>query len=567
MLKRFVLILVLITSLVAPLPAVYSQRSSTAAATKTAPSSSLATSRKLADQITAAQLKDYLYFIASDEMEGRDTPSRGLDTVAKFIALNLSRWGLKPAGDNGTYFQRIALQRLRLDPSATRMEINGQAFNFGDDLLAAPVAGTASSAPLVFVGHGWVVKAKNIDAYQGIDVKDKIMVIAGGGLPAGVTFADIRGGKQGVDYITPDNYAETHGAKAIISIPDKRTLENWNRIRQNVSTAGAITVEKFQKPSETPHVPRVTISEKALNALMQGEKETAASLLNPDTAVNIKPFDFSADKRVTLTVGTKTEEVFTQNVVAKVEGSDPVLKNEYVALGAHYDHVGTGAPAGGRRADPKRPNDTIWNGADDDGSGTTALLALAETLGKNPPPKRSVLFVWHCGEEKGLWGSRYFTENPTIPLSQIITQINIDMIGRSRPAGDTNPDNDKLSGPNEIYIIGSKMMSTQLGELSENMNHAYLNLTLNYKYDDPKDPNRFFYRSDHFNYARKGIPIIFYFDGEHEDYHRPGDEPQKIDYQKLEKVTRTVFVTLWELANMPSRPVVDKPLPAEVTMN
>src|SRR5947208_2457035 len=140
MLKRFVLIFVLITSLFAPLPAVYAQRSSSTTAVATAPASSLATSRKLADQITAAQLKDYLYFIASDEMEGRDTPSRGLDTVAKFIALNLSRWGLKPAGDNGTYFQRIALQRLRLDPANTRMEISEQTFNFGDDILAATVA-------------------------------------------------------------------------------------------------------------------------------------------------------------------------------------------------------------------------------------------------------------------------------------------------------------------------------------------------------------------------------------------------------------------------------------------
>jgi Zn-dependent M28 family amino/carboxypeptidase len=211
--------------------------------------------------------------------------------------------------------------------------------------------------------------------------------------------------------------------------------------------------------------------------------------------------------------------------------------------------------------------DTIWNGADDDGSGTVALLAVAETLAKNPPPKRSVLFVWHCAEEKGLWGSQYFVENPTVPLAQIVTQINIDMIGRSRPEGDTNPANASLAGPNEIYVIGSKMMSTQLGELSENTNHAYLNLKLNYLYDDPKDPNQFFYRSDHFNYAKNGIPIIFFFDGEHEDYHRPGDEPQKIDYQKMEKVVRTVFVTLWELAERPTRPVVDKPLPKDVTDN
>ena len=566
MLRRFVLTFVLITSLIAPMPVLHAQGKGSKAtvAAKAPVSSSLAASKRLADQITAAQLKDYLYFIASDEMEGRDTPSRGLDTTAKFIATNLSRWGLKPAGDNGTYFQRIALQRVRLDAASTHAEINGQAFKFGEDLLAQPVAGTAS-APLVFVGHGWVVKAKNIDAYQGVDVKDKIMVILGGGFPKGITFADLSSGKQGVDWITPDVYAETHGAKGIIAIPNKQALANWDRIRQNSSTAGTIMVEKFQKPGDSPKVPRITISEKMLNALMQGEKETAATLLNRDTAENVKPFDFSADKKVSLTVATHADQVFTQNVVAIVEGRDPVLKNEYVALGAHYDHVGTGAPGGGRRAAAKGDmNDIIWNGADDDGSGTTALLAIAETLSKNPPPKRSVLFVWHCGEEKGLWGSRYFTENPTVPLDKIITQINIDMIGRSKAEGDTNPDNAKLSGPNEIYVIGSKMMSTQLGELSENTNHAYLNLSLNYKYDDPKDPNRFFYRSDHYNYAKHGVPIIFYFDGEHEDYHRPGDEAQKIDYQKMEKVTRTVFVTLWELANRPTRPVIDKPLSADV---
>lgn len=567
MLKRFFLIFVLAASLISPLPATYAQRKGRAAtAAATAPSSSLAVSRKIADQITAAQLKDYLYFIASDEMEGRDTPSRGLDTVAKFIALNLSRWGLKPAGDNGTYFQRIALQRTKLDPAGTRVEINGQTFNYGEDVLGEPVAGTVS-APLVFVGHGWVVKAKNIDAYQGIDVKDKIMVVLGGGIPKGVTFADLSGGKQGVDWITPGGYAETHGAKGIIAIPNKQVLSNWDRLKQNAAMNGTIAVEKFQKPGEQPKIPRITLSEKALNALLQGESQTAATLLDRDQADSVKPFEFSAAKKVTMTVGIKTEEVFTQNIVAVAEGRDPVLKNEYVALGAHYDHVGTGTPGGGRAPSVNNPSDVIWNGADDDGSGTTALLAIAETLGKNPPPKRSVLFVWHCGEEKGLWGSRYFTDNPTIPLDRIVTQINIDMIGRSRAAGDTNPLNAKLSGPGEIFVIGSKMMSTQLGELSENTNHAYLNLSLNYKYDDPKDPNRFFYRSDHYNYAKHGVPIIFYFDGEHEDYHRPGDEPQKIDYQKMEKVTRTVFVTMWELANLPVRPKVDKPLSSDATVD
>jgi hypothetical protein len=565
MLRRFVLIFALITSLVSPLPAVYAQRKSGKTAAATAPASSLTTARRLADQITAAQLKDYLYFVASDEMEGRDTPSRGLDITAKFIAANLSRWGLKPAGDNGTYFQRIAMQRVKLDSAGTRAEINGQAFSFGEDLIAQPIAGTAS-APLVYVGHGWFIKNKNIDAYQGIDVKDKIVVVLGGGFPKGISFADISGGKQGVDWMSPNSYAEARGAKGIIAIPNKQMLANWQRISQNFTTGGTLTIEKFKKPNEGPKIPTISVSEKALNALLQGEAQTATTLLNREQAEAIKPFDFSAGKKVTINVATKTEQVFTQNVVAIAEGRDATLKNEYVALGAHYDHVGTGAPGGGRVPSPKGDtSDNIWNGADDDGSGTVALLAVAETLGKNPPPKRSVLFVWHCGEEKGLWGSRYYVENPTVPLAQIVTQINIDMIGRSRPEGDANPANAKLAGPNEIYVIGSKMMSTQLGELSENTNHAYLNLKLNYLYDDPKDPNRFFYRSDHYNYAKNGIPIIFYFDGEHEDYHRPGDHPDKIDYQKMEKVTRTVFVTLWELAERATRPTVDKPLAADVT--
>lgn len=600
MLRRFVLIFVLTASLVSPLPSIAQvgadrrpstppankaaktkpksvtssktntpptkRISSTASSVAPSPASSFVTAQHLAEQITAAQMKEYLYVIASDEMEGRDTPSRGLDATANFIAAHLSRWRLKPGGDNGTYFQRILLQRTKLDAANTEAVINGQTFNFGEDLLAQPVAGTAS-APLVFVGHGWLVKAKNIDAYQGLDVKDKIVVVLGGGLPKGVTFPDLSGGKQGVDWIAPDAYAESRGAKGVIAIPNKQTITNWDRLRQNSTATGALAVEKFQKPGATSKIPRITISEKALNALMQGEKESAATLFNREQAEAVKPFDFSAEKKVSFKVGVKTEQVFTQNVVAIAEGRDSVLKNEYVALGAHYDHVGTGAPGGGRAPSAKDPSDVIWNGADDDASGTTALLAVAQTLGKNPPAKRSVLFVWHCGEEKGLWGSRYFVENPTVPLDKIVTQINIDMIGRSKQEGDTNPLNAKLSGPNEVFVIGSKMMSTQLGELSENTNHAYLNLVLNYKYDDPKDPNRYFYRSDHYNYAKKGIPIIFYFDGEHEDYHRPGDHAEKIDYQKLEKVTRTVFVTMWELANMSARPRVDKPLAADVTAN
>ena len=191
---------------------------------------------------------------------------------------------------------------------------------------------------------------------------------------------------------------------------------------------------------------------------------------------------------------------------------------------------------------------------------------MAEALTRSSRrPKRSVLFVWHCGEEKGLWGSEYFAKFPTVPIDRIIAQFNMDMIGRSKKEDDTSAPNRSLTGPNEIYVIGSKMMSTELGQLSERVNSSYLKLKFNYLYDDPADPNRFFFRSDHFNYAQKGIPIIFYFDGVHEDYHRPGDEADKIDYEKMVNVVRTIFVTMWETADLKARPVVDKKLPDELT--
>ena len=190
---------------------------------------------------------------------------------------------------------------------------------------------------------------------------------------------------------------------------------------------------------------------------------------------------------------------------------------------------------------------------------------MAEALAKSPKrPKRSILFVWHMGEEKGLWGSAYFNKYPTVDVKQVVAQLNIDMIGRSRKAGDTNPKNAELTDENSIYVIGSKMMSTMLGDVTAGVNNAYLKMNYDFRFDDPNDKNRFFFRSDHFNYAVNGIPISFWFDGVHEDYHQAGDSPDKIDYQKMEKVTRTIFLTGWELANMKDRPKVDKQLPPEL---
>jgi len=558
--------LVILLALSFALPSTFAQRKD--AKPKATPAATTAAARGV-DTISAVQLKNYLSFIASDEMEGRDTPSRGLDTTAKFIAMNLERWGFKPAGDDGTFFQRITLRRDILDGAHSTAEINGQKFNFGEDFIPNAVGATVTG-PLVYVGHGWVVKAKSIDAYKGLDVKDKIVVVFGEGLPAGVTRADLTG-KMGEDWISPALYAQQHGARGVLVIADYGMLLRWDQTRQRLSSGPPPRpqVEKFMTAS-APAVPTIWLSPKIATALLQGEKYSAAALMSFGSAVApmpvpapngppitvTLPFELNASKNATFTIAARSEKPMTQNIVAVWEGGDPILKSEYVAVGAHYDHVGICAPG---TADP------ICNGADDDGSGTTALLGMAEALSHaRQKPKRSVLFVWHCGEEKGLWGSRYFTDYPTIPLDHIVTQLNIDMIGRSKKDGDTNPRNATLSGPNQIYVIGSTMMSTDLGKLSETVNKSYLNLQYDLRYDDPNDTNRFFFRSDHYNYARKGIPIIFFFDGVHEDYHRPGDEPQKIDYEKMEKVARTVYMTLWEVANLAVRPKVDKPLPAQL---
>jgi Zn-dependent M28 family amino/carboxypeptidase len=550
--RRLITALLLTSMLVVAFPVSYAQktdRSKKAAAVSP-------TAQRGVDTISATQMKDYLTFIASDEMEGRDTPSRGLDTTAKFIAMNLTRWGFKPAGDNGSYFQRIDLRRDRIDGAQTRVELNGRVLTAGTDYLPAGGSGNISGQ-LVFAGNGWLVKKKEIDSYKGIDAAGKIAVVFGSPNtpPRGVTRADF--GKQGEDYLNASDYARKVGALAIIYLPDFQYLANWERNRQRLMERGTTVVAKFQPQTSAP-LPSIVVSPEVANSILVGEKSSATAVFNASYGPSLPaPFVLNAAKTISVSISARSETVPTQNVVAIWEGSDPILKGEYVAVGAHYDHVGICAPGAA---------DSICNGADDDGSGTTAILSMAEALAKAPTrPKRSTIFVWHCGEEKGLWGSRYFTEYPTIPLDHVVAQLNIDMIGRSKKEGDTNPRNKELTGPNDVYLIGSTMMSTELGELVQSVNKSYLNIGYDTRYDDPADPNRFFYRSDHYNYARKGIPIIFFFDGVHEDYHQAGDSPDKIDYQKMEKITRTVYMTLWEVANRATRVKVDKPLPAQLT--
>jgi hypothetical protein len=503
--------------------------------------------------INAQQLRDWLTFIASDELEGRDTPSKGLDIAAKYIASHLANWGILPGAGEGTYFQRFPLTNSKIDPVNTRLELNGQLFNYGTDFLSSSNPANITNAPLVFAGNGWVVKSKGIDPYKGLDVKDKIVVVVNS-LPKGVTFGDLKG-PAGGDWFSPPLYAQQNGAKAVIAFSTYSTLANWEMNKWTQADKGSVSYGKQQLQIT---IPTLTVHPKVMANLFLGEKFTSTVLFNRNiTGEAFESFDLKPEKRVSANVAVKSETVYTQNVVGILDGSDPVLKNEYVVIGAHYDHVGMNPFMNGP--------DKIFNGADDDGSGTVAVMAIAKAFAEGPKPKRSMLFIWHAGEEKGLWGSEYFADNPTVPITSMITELNIDMIGRYQNPGDeTHPQNQNLPKPNEIFTIGASMMSTELGQIADSVNKSFLNISFNQKYAAPDHPEQFFYRSDHFNYAKKGIPIIFFMDGSHQDYHQVSDHVDKINFDSMEKVTKTIFATGWELANRAARPKVDKPLPQSV---
>nr|UXE44324.1 hypothetical protein Hi04_10k_c2089_00012 [uncultured bacterium] len=507
--------------------------------------------------IAAAQMKDYLSFIASDEMEGRNTPSRGLDTTAKFIATLLSRWGVKPGGDAGSYFQHIDMSAVVVHPEKCTATVAGHNLMYGADFMVRNTAADGDvNGAIVYVGDGRTNGAAGHDSYKGVDAKGKIVLVHMAA-QRGFGFGEGRGGAQvapAAGVVDPEANAKAHGAIGIVYL----AAENTNIAQQGrFGNQARFGVDKFAAPSGD-RLPSIVLAYSAAAPLFHGEKMEAADLFK--ASADGKPadsFELAAAKTIAFKSSVETQHASCQNVVGIIEGSDPVLKNEYVGLSAHYDHIGmTDNPVNG---------DHIYNGADDDGSGTTAILATAEALARaRTHPKRSVVIVWHMGEEKGLWGSRYFTTYPTINLKQVAAWINIDMIGRSKKDGDANPANKDLTGPDGIYVIGATMMSSELEALTKKVNDDYLKLKYDYKYDDPKDPNRFFYRSDHINYARQGIPILFFFDGVHEDYHRLGDEVSKIDFYKMEKVTRTIYQELWALGTQNERPKVDKPTPEQL---
>jgi Zn-dependent M28 family amino/carboxypeptidase len=276
----------------------------------------------------------------------------------------------------------------------------------------------------------------------------------------------------------------------------------------------------------------------------KGQKKAGEYLISQYKSNNI-PFPTGAEnyyqKVPAAFLNAKRDENLpeSENIWAFIEGTDK--KDEILVVSAHYDHVGT-------------KNGVVYNGADDDGSGTVALLEIAEAFSKAKKdghgPRRSILFLHVTGEEHGLHGSRYYSENPLFPLKNTIADINIDMIGRRDPA------HSKTS--NYVYVIGADRLSTDLHKAVEAANNKYVKLVLDYKYNDLNDPERFYYRSDHYNFAKNGVPAVFFFNGTHDDYHQPTDKPDKIEYDALAKRAKLAFATAWELANRENRPVIDK---------
>ena len=285
-------------------------------------------------------------------------------------------------------------------------------------------------------------------------------------------------------------------------------------------------------------------SESAINSLLETTGKTINQLTDKIKNTQ-KPFSLSFNANLAIDYESKYTKVEAKNVLGFLEGNDPILKKEIIVISAHYDHVGV--------AD----DGDVFNGADDDGSGTTGVLEIAEAFSKakneGKGSKRSILFLTVVGEEKGLLGSEWYAENPIFPLENTITNLNIDMIGRVG-----NEYKGKTDSANYVYVIGSEKLSSTLKVINESANSTYTNLVLDYKYDDPADPNRFYYRSDHYNFAKHNIPIIFYFNGVHEDYHKKTDEIEKINFPLLTKRAQLVFYTAWDLANRGEKPKVDK---------
>ena len=478
-----------------------------------------ATVLRYGQQITPADLKDYLSIIASDALEGRKTGTRGQKMAAAFISNHFEEVGLTPPV-NGTYYQPLDLYSSFI-PSAYVLANGFRAENYKDIIYwGSRESGGEVQTEVVFLGQG-----SEAD-YMQVDVRNKSVMIW-------------------VKNLRPINdlkpvvaLAKGKGAKAvfIVSENSKEQFIELASAMENYFSSERLSLSKPEPSDEEIFLIDQAVAQKVFNLPIEKLRKAAMEDSNKSSLRKMKTG--SLKYRVSLNFSTLKSE----NVLGYLEGSDK--KNELVIVTAHYDHIGLNSHG----------EDKINNGADDDGSGTVTVLELAKVFAKAKQegngPRRSMLFMTVTGEEEGLFGSEYYAEHPVYPLASTVVDLNIDMIGRT--------DAEHLDSLDYVYVIGSDKLSTELHELSEKTNATYTNLNFDYTYNDVNHPTNLYKRSDHWNFARKGIPIIFYFDGIHEDYHLPSDEIEKINFDLLAKRAQCIFYTAWEIANRDKRIVVDK---------
>jgi hypothetical protein len=528
-----------------------------------------------ASSITPQELHDWLSYISSDELEGRQVFHEGLGLAASYIADHLHEWGVKPGGDNGSYFQDVKVLGVNArSQSSVTVTAKGEARTFKDgEGVTFPknqggkqsVAGKAD-----FVGYGLDVPELGQDDYQGHDVTGKVVIYLGSQGPAKFEAAQRRLlSARGRNAIEIEHavaaIGPTAGANGRGRAGNPAAATGRGRGRASTNIGDFQTVQRLD--NKVP--PQITASDEFFEFLFKAAGQDYAALKAKADAREALTRVALDNVSITINVDADYDVVQTRlsrNVVGVVEGADPKLKDTYVLFGAHYDHIGYqetppgqgrggfggGAPGGcvgQSRATPK-PRDVINNGADDDGSGTVSLMGIAKAFALGAKPKRSVMFVWHTGEEAGLYGSRYMADYPEVPLDHVSSQLNIDMIGRNRC--------DDPKEADTVYLVGSDRISTELHNLSEDANQSMRQpMTLDYEMNDPADPESIYTRSDHYSYAAKGIPIIFYTTGLHRDYHYLTDEIDKIEFPKMAHIAQLVYTTGMRVANLDHFPVRD----------
>ncbi len=498
------------------------------------------TPAELAESITAEDMKAILTILASDEYEGRETGTEGQRKAADFIASKFKSLGLPAIGENNTYFQEIIYTAESWNEIA--LEVEGTEYRHLRDFYAFPTRNSNLSEArfdeITFLGYG--IEADNYSDYEGKDVADKAILIYSGEPRDKAGNSRITGSPEDSDW-TNDWRKKLTTAKekgvAMVFVIDPDIQKNIQQNRRFLLSS-RMSIGAGEQPSET-FANSIYLSS-TLAKDMLGKKFKKAVRLRDKITKKGKSKSKAFDTAIGLVQDKKLDQLIGSNVLGFIEGTDPKMKEEVVVVTAHYDHLGM-------------RGESIFNGADDNGSGSSTVIEVCEAFTKakamGAGPRRSVLIMLVSGEEKGLLGSQYYAENPIFPIANTVANINVDMVGR---VDDKYKDN-----PNYIYVIGSDRLSTELHEINETANETYTNLVLDYTYNADDDPNRFYYRSDHYNFAKKGIPAIFYFNGVHADYHRPSDTVEKINFEKMEKIGRLVFHTAWELANRDKRIEVD----------